>query len=129
MTHSRDYEEGYRRGLEASSSIKEEARAYKEMYFKLCENISNLKALEPAPPIIIVNQVSWHKLPKWPHRVEHISELGYVVWRDVFEGAMRCSLRDAVLAHKVAVFVTQDEANDYSDYRNQRTARLGTDAI
>jgi len=66
---------------------------------------------------------------RWPHRVEHISELGYVVWRDVFEGVMRCTLRDAVLAHKVAVFVSQDEADDYAHYRNTRTATLGTDAI
>lgn len=66
---------------------------------------------------------------RWPHRVEHISGLGYVVWRDVFEGVIRCSLRDAVLAHKVALFVSQDEAVDYANYRNTRTATLGTDAI
>ena len=69
-------------------------------------------------------------MPKWPHKYEHISELGYVVWRDVFDTvSMRCTLRDAVLAHKVAVFVCEDEAIDYCKYRNDKTMRLGTDAV
>lgn len=58
-------------------------------------------------------------LKMWPHRVNHVSELGYVVWRDVFEGNMKCSLLDAVLAHKTAVFVCEDDANEYCAFINK----------
>lgn len=57
--------------------------------------------------------------PRWPHRCTYLSDLGYVVWRDVFEGAMRCSLDQAVRAHKAAVFVAESEAEDYCRYRNE----------
>jgi hypothetical protein len=36
-----------------SSSYKEEARAYKEAYFKLIENVASMKAFEPTPPIFL----------------------------------------------------------------------------
>jgi hypothetical protein len=68
-------------------------------------------------------------MPRWPHRYQWVTELGYVVWRDVFDDGMRCEVNKAVLAHKVAVFVTEAEAKDYCDYRNKRTILLGTDAI
>lgn len=58
-------------------------------------------------------------LKRWPHRVHHLSELGYVVWRDVFEGKMKCSLLDAVLAHKTAVFVCEDDAKEYCAFINK----------
>jgi hypothetical protein len=67
----------------------------------------------------------------WPQRFGgYIPEIGgYVVWRDVFEGDMKCALRDAILTHKTAVFVTESEARDYCDYRNRRTAATGTDSV
>ena len=58
-----DYDLGFARGLEASASFKEEAKAYKEAYFKLTENVASMKVFEPIPPILIsiqgerVNQV------------------------------------------------------------------------
>lgn len=69
------------------------------------------------------------KLPRWPLRYEYLSSLGYVVWRDVFEGNMTCALSDAVKGHKVAVFVTESEAEDYCNYRNIKTMVLGTDKV
>lgn len=63
-------------------------------------------------------------LPKWPHKYEWISELGYVVWRDVFEGDMRCTLREAVLTHKVATFVCEEDALDYCGYMNNKVKKL-----
>jgi hypothetical protein len=70
-------------------------------------------------------------LPKWPHRVGEWSEEhgGYPVWRDVFEGNMRCSLADAIKAHRVATFVSGSEAKDYAAYRNAMTKKYGTDDV
>lgn len=56
---------------------------------------------------------------KWPYRCTYLSDLGYVVWRDVFDGQMRCPIDAAVRAHKVAVFVTESESEDYLRYRNE----------
>jgi hypothetical protein len=56
--------------------------------------------------------------PRCPHRVKYLSGLGYVVWRDVFEGEMKCSLDEAVRAHKVAVFVCESDAIAWCKYRN-----------
>jgi hypothetical protein len=47
------YDEGFRSGLEASASYREEARAYKEAYFKVVESVASMKALEPPNPIFI----------------------------------------------------------------------------
>jgi hypothetical protein len=66
---------------------------------------------------------------RWPYRYEYLSDMGYVVWRDVFEGDMKCSLHAAVRVHTVAVFVAESEACDYCKYRNDQTERLGTDAV
>ncbi len=53
----RAYDEGVRRSErhfdERVRMHKEEARAYKELYFKLAERIVNGKAFEPPPPIVI----------------------------------------------------------------------------
>ena len=65
--------------------------------------------------------------PRWPHRYKYMSSMGYVVWRDVFEGQMKCPLDDAVKTHKVAVFVTEMEASNYCEYRNAMTVKHGTD--
>lgn len=68
---------------------------------------------------------------RWPYRCADYSSSrgGYVVWRDVFEGAMRCSEADAIEAHKQATFVCEADALDYCAYRNEATARLGTDDV
>jgi len=68
-------------------------------------------------------------MPRWPHRYKYLSSMGYVVWRDVFEGDMRCALDDAVKEHKVAVFVCESEASNYCDYRNAMTMKHGTDDV
>jgi hypothetical protein len=69
--------------------------------------------------------------PRWPHRVGHFSRQlgGYPVWRDVFEGKMRCSLEEAIRTHRVATFVCEDEAKNYAEYRNAMTLRYGTDDV
>ena len=58
--------------------------------------------------------------PKWPLKYQWVTSLGYVVWRDVFEGNMKCSLMDAVIAHKEAVFVCEEYAKNYCDLRNTK---------
>lgn len=42
---------------------------------------------------------------------------GYVVYRHVFDD--KCSYEDGIRAHKVALFVSEDEAVDYCKYRNK----------
>jgi hypothetical protein len=68
---------------------------------------------------LLVNLAAPGVAPRWPHRCNYLPSLGYVVWRDVFEGQMRCSLEDAVRTHKAAVFVCESEAEDYCRYRNE----------
>lgn len=51
------YDSGYARGMEQSKAFREETRAYKDAYFKLVEQIANLKAFEPTPPIILSQPV------------------------------------------------------------------------
>ena len=58
--------------------------------------------------------------PAWPHRCTYLPDMGYVVWRDVFEGRMECSIDVAVRAHKVAVFVCGSEAAEYCEHRNHQ---------
>lgn len=67
--------------------------------------------------------------PRWPHRCQYVVGEGFVVWRDVFEGDRKCSLADAVEAHRVATFVSRAEAQDYCDYRNAMTLKYGTDDV
>ena len=67
--------------------------------------------------------------PRWPHRYKYLHDLGYVVWRDVFEGKVKNPSRDSILDHKVAVFVRESEASNYCEYRNIRTMVLGTDDV
>lgn len=59
-----------------------------------------------------------NEMVAWPYRYRHVASKGYVVWRDVFEGRMQCTIEDAVETHRVAVFVIESEAADYCDYRN-----------
>ena len=68
-------------------------------------------------------------LPRWPHRVTGYQPGGYVVWRDVFEGNMRCTPEEAAQAHKVATFVCESEALNYAEYRNAMTLKYGTDDV
>jgi hypothetical protein len=68
------------------------------------------------------------KYPVWPHRMEYLSDLGYVVWRDVFEGKMKCTLDAAVRTHKVAVFVSESEASAWCKHRNLTPELWGGDA-
>ena len=59
-------------------------------------------------------------MPDWPHRCAYLPDMGYDVWRDVFQGQMTCSLDVAVRAHQVAVFVCGSEAAEYCEHRNAR---------
>jgi hypothetical protein len=71
-------------------------------------------------------------LPRWPHRTGEWSSDhggGYPVWRDVFEGNMRCSLVDAIKAHRVATFICRADAQNYAEYRNAMTKKYGTDDV
>lgn len=47
------YQRGFQRGLEASSSFRDEAKAYKEAYFKLVENMASQAALTVHPKMMI----------------------------------------------------------------------------
>lgn len=68
---------------------------------------------------LLVKVTTTAQPPVWPHRCTYLPDLGYVVWRDVFEGQMKCSLDAAVRTHKAAVFVVESEAEDYCRYRNE----------
>lgn len=68
-------------------------------------------------------------LPRWPLRVTGYQPGGYVVWRDVFEGSMRCTPEEAAQAHKVATFVCESEALNYAEYRNAMTMKHGNDDV
>jgi hypothetical protein len=59
-----------------------------------------------------------YRFPKWPHKYQWVTGRGYVVWRDVFEGNMKCSLDEAITAHTQAVFVFEDDASNYCDFKN-----------
>ena len=56
--------------------------------------------------------------PKWPLKYKWVTGRGYVVWRDVFEGNMKCSLDEAVTAHTQAVFVDEADARNYCNFKN-----------
>jgi hypothetical protein len=57
-------------------------------------------------------------LPKWPLKHQWVNGLGYVVWRDVFEGNMKCPLDEAIAAHAQAVFVDEGDAKEYCAFKN-----------
>ena len=59
-----------------------------------------------------------YRFPKWPHKYQWVTGRGYVVWRDVFEGNMKCSLDEAITAHTQAVFVFEDDASNYCNFKN-----------
>lgn len=61
------------------------------------------------------------------YRYLWITRQGYVVFRDL--ASPECDATEAALAHRVAVFVAESDAADYCRYRNDLTARSGTDAI
>lgn len=52
---------------------------------------------------------------------------GYIVWRDGEHPG--CSEFEYAEAHQVAVFVTEEEAQDYCDYRNEMMVKFSTDAV
>jgi hypothetical protein len=58
-----------------------------------------------------------HK-PKWPLKYQWVNGRGYVVWRDVFEGNMKCPLDEAIAAHAQAVFVDEGDAKEYCTFKN-----------
>ena len=47
------YDDGYRNGFGDAAQYKEETRAYKEMYFKLCEEVASMRAFAATPPVIL----------------------------------------------------------------------------
>ena len=71
-----------------------------------------------ATPGVRVTIAAGAAMPAWPHRCAYLPDMGYVVWRDVFQGEMECSIDVAVRAHKVAVFVCGSEAAEYCEHRN-----------
>jgi hypothetical protein len=66
---------------------------------------------------LLVNLAAPGVAPRWPHRCNYLPSLGYVVWRDVFEGQMRCSLEDAVRTRRRCSCVSQ---------KRKTTAATGT---
>jgi hypothetical protein len=57
-------------------------------------------------------------IPKWPLKYQWVNGRGYVVWRDVFEGNMKCPLDEAIAAHAQAVFVDEGDAKEYCIFKN-----------
>ena len=57
-------------------------------------------------------------IPKWPLKHKWVNGRGYVVWRDVFEGNMKCPLDEAIAAHAQAVFVDEGDAKEYCTFKN-----------
>lgn len=57
----------------------------------------------------------------WPLRVAWDARRfpGYAVWRDVFEGQMKCSLADAIWTHTQACFVCESDAVEYAEWHNK----------
>lgn len=51
---------------------------------------------------------------------------GYVVYRGNQDGSAYFGW---IMAHRVALFVTAEEAKDYCEYRNSVTKIVGSDAI
>lgn len=52
----------------------------------------------------------------------------YTVYRHVFD-LNKCSIEEGARAHKVAEFVTEEEAKNYCEYRNYMFKKYGSDAI
>ena len=52
-----------------------------------------------------------------PYRMIYLSDLGYTVYRNSFD-ENKCTRQDGARAHKVAVFVEEDEARRYVTWRN-----------
>ena len=52
---------------------------------------------------------------------------GYLVYRHFSD--LACTADEMATAHKVAVFVTEAEAQDYCDYRNAMMHKHGTDDV
>jgi hypothetical protein len=57
-------------------------------------------------------------IPQWQLKCQYVVGRGYVVWRDVFDGDMKCSLDEAITAHTQAVFVFQVDAKEYCNFKN-----------
>jgi hypothetical protein len=55
-------------------------------------------------------------------------EGGYVVYRHCFDDT-KCSVEDGAAVHKTAVFMHEDAARDYCDYRNRLVDLNGSDAL
>lgn len=54
-----EYDNGYRNGVGDATRFKEEeARAYKEAYFKLCNEIASMRAFTATPPIILESKAA-----------------------------------------------------------------------
>lgn len=61
------------------------------------------------------------------YRTRWITGMGYVVYRHFPE--MKCSVEDWAKAHKVAVFVCENEAMEFCVLRNDMTTKYGTDEL
>jgi len=53
--------------------------------------------------------------------------LNYVVYRHFAD--LKCSERQIAETHRVATFVTEAEAKDYCDYRNEMMRKHGSDDV
>jgi hypothetical protein len=63
------------------------------------------------------------------YRTIYLSDCGgYVVYRHCFD-EKRCSVADGARAHRQAVFVAEDAANEYCDHRNKLIDKRGSDAL
>lgn len=51
------------------------------------------------------------------YRMIYLSDLGYTVYRNSFD-ENKCTVEDGARAHKVAVFVEEEEARRYVTWRN-----------
>lgn len=57
----------------------------------------------------------------------YLPKHGYIVFRHFDD--LQCTIEEAALVHKVAVFICESEAEDYCAYRNEMMMKYGTDAV
>lgn len=68
------------------------------------------------------------KLPKCKlYRYHYLNDLGYVVYRYCFNPEI--GIAEGARHHKTAIFITENEAFDYCNYRNRLVDKHGTDAL
>lgn len=89
------YDDGYRNGFGDAAQFKEETRAYKEAYFKLCEQVDSMRAFTTTPPVILQSNAERVPLTDEGKLIlfECLSRTRYWEERDYFLAGIDCAER------------------------------------